>query len=48
MPKGYEKMRDKFIKEGLSKEAAQKKAARIWNSQHPNSPVGKGEKKKGR
>lgn len=48
MPKGYEEMRDKFIKEGMSKSAAQRKAARIWNSKHPNNPVGKGEGRKKR
>lgn len=34
MPKGYEKMRDKFKKEGLSDKEAKQKAARIWNSKH--------------
>jgi hypothetical protein len=33
MPKKYEKMRDKFKKEGLSDKAAKKKAARIYNEQ---------------
>jgi hypothetical protein len=33
-------MRDKFAKE-LGYDAAQTKAARIYNSQHPNSPVGR-------
>lgn len=47
MPKGYEKMRDKFVKDGLSRDAAQKKAARIWNSKHPKNPVtGKDKKRK--
>jgi hypothetical protein len=32
MPKRYEKMRDKFKKEGLSDKAAKKKAARIYNA----------------
>jgi len=32
MPKAYEKMRDKFKKEGLSDKEAKKKAARIYNS----------------
>lgn len=41
MPKGYEHMRDSFIKDGLTKKAAQKKAARIWNSKHPKNPVGR-------
>jgi hypothetical protein len=39
MPAGYEKMRDKFISEGMSEEAAKRKAARIWNSKHPKNPV---------
>lgn len=34
MPKAYEKMRDKFKKEGLSDKAAKKKAARIYNKTH--------------
>lgn len=37
MPKAYEKMRDKFIKEGMSPAAAKKKAARIYNSTHKES-----------
>jgi len=44
MPEGYEKMRDAFIKEGMSKKAAQGKAARIWNAKHPKQHVGKGSK----
>ena len=39
MPKGYEKMRDAFIAEGMSEKGAKGKAARIWNSKHPNNPV---------
>ena len=39
MPAGYEKMRDKFKKNGMSDKAAKKKAARIWNSKHKNNPV---------
>lgn len=46
MPKGYENLRDSFIKAGLSKKAAQKKAARIWNSKHPNNPVTRKHKKR--
>lgn len=43
MPKGYEKMRDSFIKEGMSKKKAQEKAARIWNSKHKGKEtVGRG------
>lgn len=44
MPKGYEKMRDSFKKEGLGTKAAQTKAAKIWNSKHPKNPVGRGKK----
>lgn len=40
MPAGYEHMRDKFKREGLSTAAAKTKAAKIWNSQHPGNPVG--------
>ena len=36
MPKQYEAMRDKFIKEGMSKDEAQAKAARIYNSRRGN------------
>lgn len=32
MPKAYEKMRDKFVKKGLGKKAAQTKAAKIYNA----------------
>lgn len=43
MPKGYEKMRDSFMKKGMGKKAAQKKAARIWNSTHKGAKaVGRG------
>lgn len=41
MPKGYEKMRDKFKKEGMGEKAAKQKAAKIWNSKHPKNPVGR-------
>ena len=44
MPRGYEKMRDRFIREGMTKKAAQRMAARIWNATHPWDPVGKREK----
>jgi hypothetical protein len=43
MPKAYEQMRDKFIKEGMSKKAAQGKAARIYNAKGKGH-VGKGSK----
>jgi len=46
MPKGYEKMRDKFKREGLSDAAAERKAARIWNANHPKNPVGKKHKRR--
>jgi len=45
MPEGYKKMRDKFISEGMSENAAKHKAARIWNDKHPSNPVGKGERR---
>lgn len=41
MPKGYEKMRDEFKKQGLSDEAAKTKAAKIWNSQHKTKVTNK-------
>ena len=46
MPKGYEKIRDSFIKAGLDEEAAKTKAAKIWNSKHKGTgeTVGKGRK----
>lgn len=48
MPKGYEKMRDKFKREGMDSGEARGKAARIWNSRNPDRPVGRNEHKKGR
>lgn len=42
MPAAYEAMRDKFMAEGMSRKAAQGKAARIWNAKHPENPVGRG------
>ena len=45
MPKGYEKMRDSFIRDGMKAADAKRKAARIWNAKNPDNPVGKGEKK---
>lgn len=48
MPRGYEKMRDKFIREGMSRKAAEGKAARIWNSKHKGNPVGRKHKGKGK
>jgi len=46
MPAGYEKMRDSFIRGGMSKKAAQTKAARIWNAKHPKNPVGRKHRRK--
>jgi len=34
MPEGYEKIRDKFISQGMSVSNAKKHAAMIWNSNH--------------
>lgn len=43
MPEGYERLRDKFKKEGMSTKQAQKKAAKIWNSKHKGGQtVGRG------
>lgn len=39
MPKQYEAMRDKFAK-SMSYDAAQTKAAKIYNARHPGAPVG--------
>ena len=45
MPAGYEKMRDAFVRKGMSKKVAQKKAARIWNTKHKGKQtVGRGKK----
>ena len=33
-------MRDAFMQKGMSEDAAQAKAARIYNSKHPDNPVG--------
>lgn len=42
MPKAYVEMRDKFKRQGMSTKAAKGKAARIYNSKHPDDPVGPG------
>ena len=39
MPVGYEHMRDSFIRQGMTEEAAKEKAARIWNAKHKGNPV---------
>ena len=44
MPKGYERLRDSFIRDGLSERAAKQKAARIWNSKHKVKVTRKGHK----
>jgi hypothetical protein len=45
MPKGYEKMRDAFIKKGMSSKAAKTKAAKMWNAKHKGGEtVGRGRK----
>ena len=48
MPRGYEKMRDKFIRSGMSSKAAKGKAARIWNAKHKSNPVTRKHKSKKR
>lgn len=43
MPLGYEKMRDVFVKQGMSLKSAKTKAARIWNAKHKGKQaVGRG------
>lgn len=39
MPAAYMKMRDKFASQGMSYDAAQAKAAKIYNAKHRNAPV---------
>ncbi len=40
MPRKYEAMRDKFMREGMTRDAAQKKAAKIYNAQRkPGEPA---------
>jgi len=39
MPKAYEAMVKKFVAQGMSKDAAQAKAAAIYNAQHSSKPV---------
>lgn len=46
MPKAYERMRNAFIRDGLSEDAAQAKAAAIYNSTHKDNPVGEHHKSK--
>ena len=49
MPEGYERLRDKLREEKkLGYRAAQKKAAKIWNSRHPDNPVSRKKHKKRR
>ncbi len=46
MPRGYEKLRDKFIRQGMKVAAAKEKAAKIWNARMAGTgkTVGKGRK----
>ena len=48
MPAGYEKIRDKFIAEGMGEKEAKTRAAKIWNAKNPGNPVGRHEGKKKR
>lgn len=41
MPEGYLKIKEKFIKDGMSEEEAATHAARIWNAKHKDNPVTK-------
>jgi len=45
MPKGYERMRNKFTKT-MPLKAAKTKAAKIWNAKHKGNPVTRKHKKK--
>lgn len=40
MPRQFTAMRDHFIREGMKQKAAKAKAAKIYNSTHPRTPVG--------
>lgn len=45
MPKGYLKMKKRFVSEGMTEKSAEKKATKIWNSKHRGSnTVGRGRK----
>lgn len=39
MPRQYTAMRNKFVADGMSYDAAQAKAAAIYNAKHPRAPV---------
>jgi len=39
MPKGYEKIRDSYVKKGIGLKEAKTIAAKIWNSKHKKNPV---------
>jgi hypothetical protein len=40
MPRQYEAIRDRLIREGKSEKEAKRRAARIYNARHPDNPVG--------
>jgi hypothetical protein len=40
MPKQYEAIRDKMESQGMPAKQAKTHAAKIYNSQHPKTPVG--------
>ena len=45
MPKGYLKMKRAFMRSGMTRKGATRKAARIWNSSHRGkNTVGRGRK----
>lgn len=39
MPEAYLKMKESFMRKGMSTKAAKSKAARIYNAKHPGKPV---------
>jgi len=38
-PRQYEAIRDQAVKEGMPLKKAKEKAAKIYNSKHPDNPV---------
>ena len=48
MPKQYEAIRDKFVAKGMPLKEAKTRAAKIYNSVHPNHPNPWAHEKKGK
>jgi len=45
MPRQYEAIRDKFVRQGMPLKEAKRRAAKIYNAEHPKSPVTRKHKK---